>query len=95
LSNSWAGYPSSGLFSAANGDMTSHFDMDMAIACMLTNHHLESTELHDEDQEMLLRLRILRKQKKQQKDMDRKQSVRASKRNRKLRAELELGLEDV
>jgi hypothetical protein len=66
----------------------------MAIACMLTNHHLESTELHDEDHEKLLRSRIMRKQNKQQKNMARKPSVRTSKRHRKLRTQLELGLED-
>jgi hypothetical protein len=46
---------------------------DMAIACMLTNHHLEVTELHD-DRDMLLRLRIMRRRKKQLKDAARKTS---------------------
>jgi hypothetical protein len=70
-----------------------HFDTDMAIACMLTNHHLENTELHDDDRDMLLRLRIMRRQKKQQKDADRHRSVRASKRKRRQQAQLDLDIE--
>ena len=70
-----------------------HFDTDMAIACMLTNHHLENTELHDDDRDMLLRLRIMRRQKKQQKDAARHRSVRASKRKRRQQAQLDLDIE--
>jgi hypothetical protein len=68
--------------------------MDMAIACMLTNHHLEVTEPHCEDHDMLLRLRIMRKRKKQLKDAARKKSVRASKRKRKRQAQLDLDIAD-
>jgi hypothetical protein len=62
-----------------------HFDLDMAIACMLTNHHLGSTVLDFEDHDLLKQLELMRNSRNQARREARAESARQSKRKKRHR----------